>query len=104
MCGEPTRSPLDGRGELEITDLNRHFVDLGRGSAWSDTGTHESLMDAALFVQVLAERQGIRLARIEEVSYRMGFINAEQLTLLGKEFVATSALGYGRSLMDLAIT
>ncbi|MGP8297698.1 glucose-1-phosphate thymidylyltransferase RfbA [Streptomyces inhibens] len=105
LCLKPS-----ARGELEITDLNRHFVDqgrarlvdLGRGSAWFDTGTHESLMDAALFVQVLAKRQGIRLACIEEVAYRMGFIDAEQLTVLGKEFVATSASGYGRYLMDLS--
>ncbi|GGU74196.1 hypothetical protein GCM10010211_45060 [Streptomyces albospinus] len=59
-------------------------------------------MDAALFVQVLAKRQGIRLACIEEVAYRMGFIDAEQLAVLGKEFTATSTSGYGRCLLELA--
>ncbi|AJC56305.1 MULTISPECIES: glucose-1-phosphate thymidylyltransferase RfbA [Streptomyces] len=107
-----TRLKPSPRGELEITDLNRIFVernkarlvDLGRGCAWFDTGTHESLMDAALFVQVLAKRQGIRLACIEEVAFRMGFIDEDQLASLGKEFVATSASGYGHYLMDLAGT
>nr|AGO97177.1 glucose-1-phosphate thymidylyltransferase [Streptomyces sp. CNT-179] len=95
------------RGELEITDLNNLFVEqgrarmvtLGRGNAWFDTGTHESLLDAALFVRVLAKRQGVRLACIEEVAYHMGFIDAEQLGVLGKECGASS---YGRYLRELA--
>ncbi|MCQ4043383.1 glucose-1-phosphate thymidylyltransferase RfbA [Streptantibioticus rubrisoli] len=107
-----TRLKPSARGELEITDLNRIFVergkarlvDLGRGCAWFDTGTHESLMDAAMFVQVLAKRQGIRLACIEEVAFRMGFIDEQQLATLGKEFIANSASGYGDYLMELAGT
>jgi glucose-1-phosphate thymidylyltransferase len=74
------------RGELEITDLNRRYlaegsarlVDLGRGTAWLDTGTHDSLLDAAHFVQVLQHRQGISIAGLEEVAMRSGFITAEQ--------------------------
>jgi len=98
------------RGELEITDLNCVFaeqgrarlVDLGRGSAWFDTGTHDSLMDASLFVQILAKRQGIRLACVEEVAFRMGFIDVEQLAVLGKGIPDSSASGYGAYLRDLA--
>ncbi|MFF1925563.1 glucose-1-phosphate thymidylyltransferase RfbA [Streptomyces sp. NPDC058221] len=98
------------RGELEITDLNRIFVDqgrarlidLGRGSAWFDTGTHDSLMDAGLFVQILAKRQSIRLACVEEVAFRMGFIDAGQLAVLGKALAASSASGYGRYLQELS--
>jgi glucose-1-phosphate thymidylyltransferase len=74
------------RGELEITDLNRCYldaeaarlVDLGRGTAWLDTGTHDSLLEAAQFVQVLQHRQGITIACLEEVAMRCGFITAEQ--------------------------
>jgi glucose-1-phosphate thymidylyltransferase len=79
---ELTPSP---RGELEITDLNRRYlrdgsaeiVDLGRGTAWLDTGTHDSLLDAAHFVQVLQHRQGITIACLEEVAMRCGFITAD---------------------------
>jgi glucose-1-phosphate thymidylyltransferase len=74
------------RGELEITDLNRAYlndggaelVDLGRGTAWLDTGTHDSLLDAAHFVQVLQHRQGITISCLEEVAMRCGFITPEQ--------------------------
>jgi glucose-1-phosphate thymidylyltransferase len=74
------------RGELEITDLNRRYledgsarlVDLGRGTAWLDTGTHDSLLDAAHFVQVLQHRQGITIACLEEVAMRRGFITPQQ--------------------------
>jgi glucose-1-phosphate thymidylyltransferase len=73
------------RGELEITDLNRAYladgnarlVDLGRGTAWLDTGTHDSLLDAAQFVQVLQHRQGITIACLEEVAMRCGFITPD---------------------------
>ncbi|MGI5258375.1 glucose-1-phosphate thymidylyltransferase RfbA [Streptomyces angustmyceticus] len=96
------------RGELEITDLNLTFVNegrarlvqLGRGSAWFDTGTHDSLLEASMFVQVLEKRQGIRISCVEEVAYRMGFVGREQLALLGKELSESSS--YGRYVMDLA--
>ncbi|MGW7410352.1 glucose-1-phosphate thymidylyltransferase RfbA [Streptomyces sp. NPDC054833] len=96
------------RGELEITDLNLTYVregrarlvNLGRGSAWFDTGTHDSLLEAAMFVQVLEKRQGIRISCLEEVAYRMGYVGKEQLALLGKEISPSSS--YGRYVMELA--
>ncbi|MFE9905640.1 glucose-1-phosphate thymidylyltransferase RfbA [Streptomyces achromogenes] len=96
------------RGELEITDLNLTYVregrarlvNLGRGSAWFDTGTHDSLLEAAMFVQLLEKRQGIRISCLEEVAYRMGYVGREQLTVLGKELSASSS--YGRYVMELA--
>jgi glucose-1-phosphate thymidylyltransferase len=79
------------RGELEITDVNRRYleqgrlrlVNLGRGMAWLDTGTHDSLIDASTFVQVLQHRQGMQIACLEEIAFRMGFIDAAQLVRLG---------------------
>ena len=73
------------RGELEITDLNRVYLDagrlrvqkLGRGTAWLDTGTHDSLLDAAQFVQVIQSRQGLRLACLEEIGLQKGFLDEE---------------------------
>ncbi|SNR70274.1 glucose-1-phosphate thymidylyltransferase [Haloechinothrix alba] len=95
------------RGELEITDVNRTYlelgtarlVDLGRGFAWLDTGTHDSLLDAAQFVQVLEHRTGVRIACIEEIALRMGFIDADQCLELGRG-LATS--GYGDYVMSMA--
>jgi glucose-1-phosphate thymidylyltransferase len=95
------------RGELEITDINMHYVrqgratliDLGRGFAWLDTGTHESLLEASQYVQVLEHRQGVRIACLEEISLRMGFIDADACYALGQS-LATS--GYGQYVMDIA--
>lgn len=95
------------RGELEITDLNRLYLkqgsltveQMGRGFAWLDTGTPDSLLEAAEFVRTLEKRQGMKIACPEEVAYRMGFIEASQLRSLGEE-IAKSA--YGQYLLQLA--
>ena len=94
-----------GRGELEITDVNRAYMErrqlyvqrLGRGFAWLDTGTETSLLQAADFVQTIEERQGLKIACIEEVAYYKGFITAEQLESLAGEFDNS----YGRYLLNL---
>jgi glucose-1-phosphate thymidylyltransferase len=99
-------TPSD-RGELEITDVNVHYlrqgratlVDLGRGFAWLDTGTHESLLEASQFVQVLEHRQGVRIACLEEIALRMGFIEAEACYALGQAMAKSS---YGQYVMDIA--
>ena len=95
------------RGELEITDVNMtylrqgraHLTELGRGYAWLDTGTHDSLLEAGQFVQVLEHRQGVRIACLEEIALRMGFISADQCHALGAK-LAKSA--YGEYVMDVA--
>ncbi|HLV12203.1 MAG TPA: sugar phosphate nucleotidyltransferase, partial [Trueperaceae bacterium] len=95
------------RGELEITDLNRVYLEqgrlrvelLGRGMAWLDTGTHESLLQAANFVETLESRQGTKIACPEEVAYRQGWIGAEQLEALAREFGPANP--YGRYLLGL---
>jgi glucose-1-phosphate thymidylyltransferase len=94
------------RGEYEITDVNREYLKQGklkvgvlsRGTAWLDTGTFNSLMQAGQFVQVIEERQGLKVGCIEEVAYRRGFINKEQLEALAKPLVKS---GYGSYLLDL---
>ncbi|MCX5744434.1 MAG: glucose-1-phosphate thymidylyltransferase RfbA [Proteobacteria bacterium] len=95
------------RGELEITDVNLAYVArdaarlevLGRGFAWLDTGTHDSFLDAANFVQVLERRQGVYIAALEEIAYRMGFIDAAQLAKLGDAMAMTD---YGKYLQAVA--
>lgn len=94
------------RGELEITDLNRIYMELGelfveqmsRGYAWLDTGTHDSLLEASEFVRTLQHRQGIQVACLEEIAYINGFISRDQLAKRGKQFDKTA---YGRYLLDL---
>lgn len=94
------------RGELEITDLNIKYLEksklsvikLGRGTAWLDTGTHESLLQAANFIETIEQRQGLKIACIEEVAYREGFIGAEQLKSLAAPLLKG---GYGKYLMDI---
>ncbi|MCD6093866.1 MAG: glucose-1-phosphate thymidylyltransferase RfbA [Candidatus Omnitrophica bacterium] len=93
------------RGELEITSVNNEYIRreklrvelLGRGYAWLDTGTYDSLMDASLFIKTIEERQGLKIGCIEEVAYRMGYIDAEQLEKLA-ERIDTN---YGRYLMNI---
>ncbi|MDQ6658180.1 MAG: glucose-1-phosphate thymidylyltransferase RfbA [Actinomycetota bacterium] len=95
------------RGELEITDLNNVYlrlgsaslVDLGRGFAWLDTGTHDSLLEAGQFVQVLEHRQGVRVSCLEEIALRKGFIDAEQCWQLGQ---ALAKSPYGQYVMSVA--
>ncbi|MFK7975749.1 MAG: glucose-1-phosphate thymidylyltransferase RfbA [Halioglobus sp.] len=94
------------RGELEITDVNKVYLERGdlqvevmsRGTAWLDTGTHNSLLDAANFIRVVEERQGLKIACPEEVAYRMGYINDEKLLALAKPLEKS---GYGVYLKNL---
>jgi len=94
------------RGELEITDLNRSYLELGelhvevlgRGIAWLDAGTHESLIQASSFVQTVEERQGLMIANLEEIAYRMGYIEKAELLRQAKKL---SHNQYGRYLLDL---
>jgi len=95
------------RGELEITDLNREYLKMGklrvelfgRGMAWLDTGTHDGLLEASNFVETIQKRQGFYIACIEEIAYRMGYIDREQLIRLAEPLMKTE---YGRYLMDIA--
>lgn len=94
------------RGELEITDINRLYLDagslhvelMGRGFAWLDTGTHQSLLDAAQFVRIVEERQGLKLCCPEEIAWRQGFITADELERLAAPLRKS---GYGEYLMEL---
>ncbi len=94
------------RGELEITDVNRSYLDrqqlyvekLGRGIAWLDTGTHESMMRAGSFIEVIEQRQGLKVACIEEIAFYMGYIDAEQVLRLARPLRNN---GYGQYLIDM---
>ena len=97
------------RGELEITDVNKHYLEanrlkveqMGRGYAWLDTGTHDSLLEASQFVQTLEKRQGMKISCIEEIAYRMDYIDKDQLKALGKEMANNP---YGQYLLKIAET
>jgi glucose-1-phosphate thymidylyltransferase len=95
------------RGELEISDVNQIYLErgklevelLGRGIAWLDTGTHRSLLEAATFIEAIEHRQGLKICCPEEIAFRQGLIDAEQLTRLGQGYGKTA---YGQYLLDLA--
>lgn len=97
------------RGELEITDVNKtylargdlHVELIGRGAAWLDTGTHESLLDAANFIKVVEDRQGLKIACLEEISYRLGYITMEQVRQIAEPLAKNS---YGQYLLQLINT
>jgi glucose-1-phosphate thymidylyltransferase len=94
------------RGELEITDVNRWYLErgqlhseiLGRGTAWLDTGTHDSLLEAASFIQTIEKRQGLKVACPEEIAYRLGFISESELRILA---AALGKSGYGQYLLGI---
>jgi len=94
------------RGELEITDVNRCYLEsgglqvevMGRGIAWLDTGTHDSLLEASMFIHTIEKRQGLKVACPEEVAYRMGYINAGQLETLANRYIKN---GYGQYLKQV---
>ncbi len=94
------------RGEYEITDVNRHYLNggklkvglMGRGTAWLDTGTFSSLIQASLFVEVIEDRQGLKIGCIEEIAYHNGFIDKEQLAKIAEPLLKS---GYGQYLLDL---
>jgi len=94
------------RGELEITDVNKRYleqkklkvVNMGRGTAWLDTGTHDSLLQASSFIETLEKRQGLKISCPEEIAWRMGYINTEQLKTLAEPLVKS---GYGEYLLHI---
>jgi len=95
------------RDEIEITDLNKIYLEngklkvrlFGRGVAWLDAGTHESLLQAAMFIEAIQQRQGLMISCPEEIAYRMGYISLEQLRELGKALAGNS---YGEYLLGIA--
>ncbi len=97
---------MSPRGEYEITDINKYYLEknklkvavIGRGTAWLDTGTFKSLIEASQFVQVVEDRQGLKIGCIEEVAYRMGYINSEELKNIAEPLVKS---GYGEYLLNL---
>ena len=106
VVGIAANLKYSARGELEITDVNRDYMErgqlkvevMGRGIAWLDAGTHESLLQASNFIQTVEERQGIIISCPEEIAYRMGYIEREQLESIAREMENNS---YGRFLLGL---
>ena len=106
VCDIAASLQPSARGELEITDVNRKYLErgklkvevMGRGTAWLDTGTHESLLEAAHFIETIERRQGLKIACPEEIAFRLGYIDAAQLERLGS---ALAKNGYGQYLLGL---
>jgi glucose-1-phosphate thymidylyltransferase len=106
VCDFATALKPSARGELEITDLNRSYLadgslmleQLGRGFAWLDTGTHESLIEAANYIETIEKRQGLKVCCPEEIAFQNGWIDADQVLRLAEPLAKT---GYGRYLVDL---
>jgi len=106
VCDIAASIKPSSRGELEITDVNRHYLEqgqlnveiMGRGYAWLDTGTHDSLLEAASFIATLQKRQGLQVACPEEIAFRQGWIGAEQLEVLAEPLKKS---GYGQYLLSL---
>jgi glucose-1-phosphate thymidylyltransferase len=107
VVGKAKKLKPSARGELEITDLNRLYLDenrltikiMGRGMAWLDTGTHETLLQASVYIQTIEERQGLKVACIEEIAFKQGFINKDQLISLASPL---SKNQYGKYLLKVA--
>jgi glucose-1-phosphate thymidylyltransferase len=101
-----SRLEPSARGELEITDINRAYLEqgeltvqvLGRGTAWLDTGTHEALLQAATFIEAIEQRQGLKVSCVEEIAWRKGYISSDQLAQLAGSLQSS---GYGQYLLDL---
>lgn len=106
MCDLAAELRPSARGGLEITDLNNRYLaqgelfleQLGRGVAWLDTGTHESLLQAGNFIETIELRQGLKICRPEEIAYRQGWIDANQLAVIADSLTKS---GYGDYLFDL---
>jgi glucose-1-phosphate thymidylyltransferase len=108
IVGVAESMQLSPRGELEITDVNRWYLErgqlttelLGRGMAWLDTGTHDSLLEASLFIQTIEKRQGLKVACLEEIAYRQGTIDAAQLQALAARMGKSSYADYLKRILD----
>ena len=106
MCSFAKELQPSQRGELEITDLNNKYLEagdlqvelLGRGFAWLDTGTHNSLVEATQYIQTIEERQGLKISCIEEIAYKMGYIGKRDVEKLAQPLMKS---GYGEYLMNI---
>jgi glucose-1-phosphate thymidylyltransferase len=108
VCRRAARLKPSPRGELEITDLNRSYLEsgnlrvqkLGRGTAWLDTGTHDSLLEAAEFVRTIQHRQGLRIACLEEIGLEMGFLTEDQFAYSAERLGKSTYGAYLRSVLE----
>jgi glucose-1-phosphate thymidylyltransferase len=106
VCDIAANLKPSARGELEITDVNKQYLAqgqlnvevMGRGHAWLDTGTHESLLEASMFIETIEKRQGLKVACPEEIAYRMGYISAQQVEAIANQYKSN---GYGQYLLRM---